>query len=76
MSTQFFTLDELTDMVSSRLGSKCLYTWRDFPDGSSHHIATINGEVRASWVARLKNSTPIDGKTPRGPKEYYGLKFY
>lgn len=77
MKTDFLTLDQLCDKLRQEIGTEFTITWQEFHDGSSQCIAEVRGKVAAQWFGRLANDeVPIDGVTPRGPKEYFGLRFF
>ncbi len=76
ITDQKFTLDQLLEILKARFGDDFVIAQREFGDGSSQAVLTFEGKLRASWRAQLVNMPPRDGVTPRGPKEYYDLKFY
>jgi hypothetical protein len=69
-------LDQLIDALKKQGVEGGNYYQREHRDGSSETILIFEGVLRASWRARLISMPPRDGVTPRGPKEYYDLKFY
>ncbi len=69
-------IDDLCALLEAKFGSNFTITHRDCPDGSGDAFLVLDGIVRATWSARLINQVPRDGVTPRGPREYYGLRFF
>ena len=70
------SLDQLIEKLKSSFGDEGQITQRQHGDGSSEAVLTVEGGLRASWRGQLAKMPPLDGKTPRGPKEYYGLEFF
>lgn len=73
--TKIMTLEELVAELDAHMESKD-YTidTNHYFSGMSENILTKNGFVRATWTSRLIRH-PNPGE-PRGPSEYYHLKFY
>lgn len=69
------TIDELHAQINAHMESPN-YEIRErrYWDGSSECRLTKDGHVRATWRSRLVRIPKID--EPRGPSEYYDLKFY
>lgn len=73
-----YTLDRLCEILRHRFGGPEKdqeYTQTEFADGSSEATLKIDGQIKATWKGRLVKMPPLDGVTPRGPKEYYDLTF-
>ncbi len=70
------TLDELSATLKARFGEDFFITRRERGDGTGEAVLTVNDVCRATWCVRLVNPQPRDGVTPRGPREYYGLRFF
>ena len=75
MKLPVYTLDQLMtelsrygeDIEIREVGRFMLGVGRDFE-------LWKDGVKRATWSSYLKETPPLDGKTPRGPSEYYDLK--
>ncbi len=69
------SLDELQEIIKARFGEAFEVTQTERGDGSGSAVLSIAGVAKASWSKRLVGNSPRDGVTPRGPAEYYDLKF-
>jgi hypothetical protein len=66
------TLEQLCSEIKRRFGGQDYTIFsRQFGDGGSEDRLVIGDVVAATWKGRLVTIPPCDGKTPRGPKEYY-----
>ncbi len=75
-SRQVYDLDGLCQILKEKFGEDFIVTTKEKSDGSTESVLGIEGKIRATWKGRLVNVPPRDGVTPRGPKEYYDLKFH
>jgi len=73
---KIYSLDELCFELRDRLGTYYTITTRELGDGSAYSTLTIDGILKATWSARLVNAPKYDGITPRGPSEYFALRFF
>lgn len=71
-----YLIDDLCDELRNRFGIDLLIDSVHMRDGSAKHILTVAGWVKATWKSKLVTPPIPDGVTPRGPSEYYNLKFY
>lgn len=77
MDHSLYTLDALLALLNQRFpGVDLDISQREFGDGSSVACLSVDRQVRAAWRGRLIAPPPLDGVTPRGPKEYFDLRFY
>lgn len=71
------TLDQLMVEIQSHIEPGPYVIYSHGPVVIERHHELIKGEnLRASWKSRLISIPPLDGRPPRGPSEYYDLKFY
>jgi hypothetical protein len=73
---EFITLDQLMAKLKEKFdGKDIVIRQRTFGDGSSEEAVMIGNRLVATFKGRLVTIPPLDGVTPRGPKEYYDLEF-
>jgi hypothetical protein len=71
------TLNKLLSTLNKRLaGRPSEFSWIDKADGSQIAAVHVDGKLFATWEAQLANKPVFDGVTPRGPRDYRGLKFF
>lgn len=67
------SLNELCDVIKANFGDKVTITQREHGLGSASAWIKASDGRTATWRAELKTIPPLDGKTPRGPREYLDL---
>ncbi len=75
-SQQVYDIDQLSQILKEKVGEDFIVTQKEKMSGDAEAVLTIEGKIRATWKARLVKIPPPDGVTPRGPSEYFELKFY
>lgn len=73
---QVFDLNGLSELIKAKFGDMGYeIQTREFCFGDSECQLVAGGKVLATWKGRLMQVPPLDGVTPRGPREYYDLVF-
>lgn len=68
-------LDQLCDIIERRFGQDGVIAKTHYGNGHYGFECKVNDVVKAEWKSKLVNPPVYDGQTPRGPSEYYDLKF-
>lgn len=73
-ATRPLCLDELCRVIKENFGDRVTIIQREHGLGSADAWIEKTPDGRsATWRAELKTIPPLDGKTPRGPREYLDL---
>ncbi len=71
------TLDELHLKLKALLGARAHeaeFTSNEHPFGDADHRVELDGKILATWKSDLLSEPVFDGKTHRGPSDYFDYK--